>query len=102
MWSSIGEGVGLFVAAQLTTSLGHAELLLPAMAFVVGLHFLPMAYAVPFRPFYLLGAALLAAGALGFVVAAPAGGEIAGFAGAVALWIASVLAIRRDSKAKSA
>jgi hypothetical protein len=72
------------------------------MAIVVGLHFLPMAYAVPFRPFYLLGAALLAAGALGFVVTAPTGGEIAGFAGATALWIASALAIRRDARAKSA
>ena len=51
MWSSIGEGVGLFAAAQLTISLGHRELLLPAMALVVGLHFLPIALAVPFRPF---------------------------------------------------
>ena len=47
MWSSIGEGVGLFVAAQTVISLGHREMLLPAMALVVGLHFLPMAYAIP-------------------------------------------------------
>ena len=102
MWSSIGEGVGLFVAADLVVNLGHAELLLPAMAIVVGLHFLPIAYAAPFRPFYLLGGALLGAGALGFILAGPAGGEVAGFAAAAALWAAAALAIRRDARAKSA
>jgi hypothetical protein len=102
MWSTIGEGVGLFVVANLATNLGHPELLLPAVALVVGLHFLPIARAAQFTPFYLLGGALLAAGALGFVIAPPIGGEVAGFAAGAALWIASALAIRRDSKAKSA
>ena len=101
MWSSIGEGVGLFVAAQLTTSLGHRELLLPAMALVVGLHFLPMARAIPFQPFYVLGIALLAAAAAGFALAAPMGGAVSGFAGAIALWVAALLAVRRDMQAKS-
>jgi hypothetical protein len=102
MWSSIGEGVGLFAAAQLTISLGHREMLLPAMALVVGLHFLPMAYAIPFRPFTLLAIALLIAAALGFAIGAPAGGEIAGFAAAAALWTAALLAVRRDMRARSA
>jgi hypothetical protein len=101
LWSSVGEGVGLFVAAQLTTSLGHRELLLPAMTLVVGLHFLPMARAIPFRPFYGLGLALLAAAAAGFALAAPTGGAISGFAGAAALWVAALLAVRRDMRAKS-
>jgi hypothetical protein len=101
MWSTIGEGVGLFAAAQLTTSLGHRELLLPAMALVVGLHFLPMGRAIPFRPFYILGFALLAASAAGFAIAAPAGGAVSGFAGAIALWVAALLAVRRDAQAKS-
>jgi hypothetical protein len=102
MWSSIGEGIGLFVAAQATISLGHREMLLPAMALVVGLHFLPMAYAIPFRPFYLLALALLIAAALGFATGAPAGARIAGFAAAAALWTAALLAVRRDMRAKSA
>ncbi|MDB5706299.1 MAG: hypothetical protein JWN66_3415 [Sphingomonas bacterium] len=101
LWSSIGEGVGLFVAANLVINLGHREMLLPAMALVVGLHFLPMAYAIPFRPFYLLGGALLAAAALGFALGQPMGGAIAGFAGAAALWVAALLAVRRDMQAKS-
>jgi Na+/H+ antiporter NhaD/arsenite permease-like protein len=102
MWSTMAEGAGLFIAANLVANLGHPEMLLPAMALVVGLHFLPMAYAIPFRPFYALGAALLGAAALGFVLDPPRGGEISGFAAAGALWIAALLAILRDMKAKSA
>jgi hypothetical protein len=47
------------------------------MALVVGAHFLPIAFAASFRPFYLLGAALILAAIAGFVVRTPAGGEIA-------------------------
>jgi hypothetical protein len=102
MWSSIAEGIGLFVAAQTTISLGHREMLLPAMALVVGLHFLPMARAIPFRPFYGLGFALLAASAAGFAIGGTTGAELAGFAGAIALWTASLLAIGRERQARAA
>jgi hypothetical protein len=101
MWSSIGEGVGLFAVANLVINLGHHEWLLPAMALVVGLHFLPMAFAIPFRPFYVLGVALLVAAALGFTLPTPLNGELAGFSAAVALWIAASLAVRRDRVAKA-
>jgi hypothetical protein len=101
MWSTIGEGVGLFVAANLVTNLGHRELLLPAMALVVGLHFLPIAFAAQFRPFYALGLALLGASALGFVLGPPAGGRVAGFAAAAALLAAAIIAVLRDARAKA-
>jgi hypothetical protein len=101
MWSSIAEGVGLF-ASSFVINFGHPEWLLPAMALVVGLHFLPIAYAIPFRPFYVLGFALLAAGAVGFAIGPPMGPAVSGFAGAIALWIAALMAVRRDLVAKSA
>ncbi|HEY1604138.1 MAG TPA: hypothetical protein VGF77_00900 [Allosphingosinicella sp.] len=100
MWSSIGEGVGLLVASTIVTNIGHRDLLLPAMTLVVGLHFLPIAWAVPFRPFAVLGAALLATSALGFALAQPLGGTVAGFAAALALTAASLLALRRDRRAR--
>ncbi len=102
MWSSIGEGVGLFLASNIVINLHHAELLLPAMALIVGVHFVPVAFAAPFRPFYMLGAALIFSALIGFVVAAPLGGVIAGFMAAVGLWIASVAAVRRDGRFKRA
>ena len=100
MWSSIGEGVGLFLAANIVLNLHRPDLLLPSMALIVGLHFLPIAFAAGFRPFYVLGSALVVAAVLGFVIGPPAGGEVAGFMATVALWLASTIAIRRDWVAK--
>ena len=100
MWSTIGEGVGLFIAANVVENLHRPEMLLPAMALVVGLHFLPIAYAVPFRPFYVLGIALGAGAAAGFALNSTVGGMVSGFSAAVALWIASVLANVRDMQRK--
>jgi len=100
MWSSIGEGIGLFLASNIVINLHRPDLLLPSMALVVGLHFLPIAFAAGFRPFYVLGAALIVAAVAGFIVGAPMGGEVAGFMAAGALWIASGIAIRRDRLAK--
>jgi len=100
MWSSIGEGVGLFLASNIVLNLQRPDLLLPSMALVVGLHFLPIAYAGGFRPFYALGTALIVAAVAGFVVGAATGGAIAGFMAAGALWVASAIAVRRDWSAK--
>ncbi len=101
LWSSIGEGVGLFLAANIVMNLHRPDLLLPSMALVVGLHFLPIAFAAGFRPFYVLGMALIVAAIMGFVIEAPTGGEVAGFMAAVALWLASGMALRRDRLAKA-
>lgn len=102
MWSSTGEGIGVFLASNVVANLHRPDLLLPAIALIVGLHFLPIAYAASFRPFYLLGASLLLSAVIGFLVAAPVGGEIAGIAAALCLWIASAAAISRDRQAKRA
>jgi hypothetical protein len=100
MWATIGEGVGLFLAANFAINLHRQDLLLPAMALVVGLHFLPIGLAAAFRPFLLLGGALILAAVAGFLLGAPTGGEVAGLAAALALWTASMLAILRDRRAK--
>jgi len=102
MWSSIGEGIGLFLVTNVVNNLHYPQLLLPAMAMVVGLHFLPIAYAEKFRPFYSLGFALTLSAIVGFVIDAPLGGKMAGLMAAVCLWIASLIAIRRDWRAKQA
>jgi hypothetical protein len=101
-WSSIAEGIGIFLAANIAINLGHRDLLLPAIALVVGLHFLPMAWGIPYRPFLVLGIVLLLAAVAGFAAPQPLGGEVAGFAAALALTAAAILAIRRDRAAKVA
>jgi hypothetical protein len=102
MWSSTGEGIGIFLASNVVTNLHRPDLLLPAIALVVGLHFLPIAYAAAFRPFYALAAFLLLSAVVGFLVAAPVGGEVAGIAAALGLWFASTAAIVRERQAKRA
>jgi len=102
MWSSTGEGIGIFLASNVVTNLHRPDLLLPAIALVVGLHFLPIAYAASFRPFYMLAAFLLLSAVIGFLVAAPVGGEVAGIAAALGLWFASTAAIVRERQAKRA
>ena len=99
-WSTIGESVGLFLASNIVINLHRPDLLLPSMALIVGLHFLPIAFAAGFRPFYVLGGALIAIAIIGFIVGQPWGGVLAGFAAAGALWIAARLAVRRDRLAK--
>jgi len=100
MWSSIGEGVGLFLVANIVINLHRPDLLLPSMALVVGLHFLPIALVAGFRPYFVLGMALIAAAIMGFFVGAPTGGRLTGFMAAGALWLASGIAVRRDWLAK--
>ncbi len=100
LWSSIGEGIGLFIVAHFLANLGHVELLLPAMALVVGLHFIPIAYWVPFRQLYILAAVIILGGIIGLSIHQPKGGVIAGFTAAAALALASIAAIRRERSAK--
>ena len=70
------------------------------MALVVGLHFLPIAFAARFGPFYALATALIIAAIAGFIIGTPMGGAVAGFMAAGALWLASGMAVRRDWLAK--
>jgi len=99
LWSSTAEGIGIFVAVNVLTNLHRPELRLPATALIVGLHFLPIAAAAATRRFYILGAVLIGIAAVGFVLSPPAGGEVAGIASAICLWIAAVFAIARDRHA---
>lgn len=102
LWSSAAEGVGLFLAFNVVLNLHRPDWRLPAMALVVGLHFLPIAFAARFRPYGALGAALVASAAAGFAVGGTAGGRIAGVAAALALWVAALAAVARDRRAKRA
>ena len=102
MWSSIGEGIALFAVNQIAIGLGRADLVLPAMALVVGLHFVPIARWAPFPPLYVLAAAIVLGGLAGLALPQPAGGAASGFTAAAALAAASVAAIRREWLAKTA
>ena len=100
MWSTIAEGIGIPVAIELVVNFGHAAWELPAIALIVGLHFLPIARATALGAFYLLGGALVAAAIVGAALAPPIGPIIAGAAAATALWLAAIAAVRREARFK--
>ena len=102
MWSSIGEGAALFVVNEALINLGRPDLIIPAMALIVGLHFIPIAYWAPFRPLYGLAAVMVISGLAGLLMAQPMGGTVAGFTAAGALIIASISAVAREWSAKRA
>jgi hypothetical protein len=101
LWSSIGEGLGVFLVSQMVVYLGHSDLIPPAIALVVGLHFIPIAYWAPFWPLYILAAVIVAGGIIGLLMNQPAGGTVSGLTAAAALVGASIAAIRRERLAKS-
>jgi len=95
-WAVVGEGVGIFLAVNVVTNLGHPQWQPAAALLVVGLHFLPLATAFGYRPHVATGLALtgwalvypwlFAAGAM-----APAGWLVAG-----AILMASAVASLRS------
>jgi hypothetical protein len=101
MWSSIAEGIGLFLATNIVVNLHRLDLRLPSMALIVGLHFLPIAWVARFRPFYILGSVMILAAALGFIAPDPTGGSIAGAVSALGLWGAAIMGINRDRRVKA-
>ena len=59
-WTSAGEGLGIFLAVNVAVNVGHPEWQAAAAMAVVGLHFLPLAFAFGYRPHLVTGAALTA------------------------------------------
>lgn len=60
LWTSVGEGVGIFLAANIVVNLGHSQWQPAAIMTVVGLHFLPLAAALEYRPHIVTGIVMTA------------------------------------------
>ena len=98
LWSGL-EGLAALVAVNLLNTPPHARLIWPAVAVVVGLHFLPLARGLPFRPYYATGLAMVAAGLA--ACALPGTGPQAAASGAAALilWATALAFPRRGAPA---
>ena len=71
MWSSIGEGIGIFIVINVLVNLGMADRFMAGIALVVGLHFIPIALKVPGRIYSLLTVILVAISVIGFAIPSP-------------------------------
>src|SRR4051812_8593834 len=65
LWTSMVEGLSIPIAIKLAIDLGHPQWQLAAVMVVVGLHFVPLAWAFGYRPHFLTGG-LLASWALAY------------------------------------
>jgi hypothetical protein len=62
------EGLLIFLAANVLMNTGKGSFLVPAIAIIVGLHFLPLARWIPVRSYYLIGLLMVALGLLGIAL----------------------------------
>ena len=93
------EGIVIFATANLLTNMGMADAIGPAIAIIVGLHFLPLAYGLPARIYYLTGGAMVVAGAAALLLPGPERLPAAGIAAAGILWASAVAVILRNRPA---
>jgi hypothetical protein len=97
VWASAAEGLAIFlVAAVLLPSTGHRDATSPAIALIVGAHFVPLARGLPAAAYYVTAAALIGLGLVGFGIA-NVGVRITlvSAAAAVVLWLTAAAALQR-------
>jgi hypothetical protein len=100
MYASAFEGVAIFLGAHILNNMGVAHQLLPLIAVVVGLHFLPFAPFLPERRYYPIAFILVAIGLRGALVHPPdVRAWFVGLSSAIVLWTAAVIALRTASLA---
>jgi hypothetical protein len=88
--------VAIFVATGLLVKTGHLGVLAPVVAVIVGIHFVPLARALPAPAYYVSAAALVGLGLVSLGVADWAARLTLVSAGAaVILWSTAVFALQR-------
>ncbi len=90
IWSTIGELLGIMIGVQLAVTSGRPDLVLPAVALAVGLHFLPIGHWMPRPRFTMLGVALSLLALAGFLLSPPVNMAVAGIGGCLAEWAAAL------------
>jgi hypothetical protein len=89
------EGIAIFLAANVLVNLQMPTAVLPAIAIIVGLHFIPLARWIPVPLYYWTGAALIAAGTVGLLSPAEHRAIVTGIAAALVLWASGIVLVRR-------
>jgi uncharacterized membrane protein len=89
-----GQWVLIFVVASVLANTGHADWIVAAVIFIIGLHFLPLARVFAYPSHYLTGSALMIL-ALAYPMLAPSGSQSpVGCLGAgLVLWASALWAV---------
>jgi hypothetical protein len=100
IWSAV-EGVAILVAVNVLRNAGMADSVGPAIAIIVGLHFLPLARGIPVRLYYATGGAIVLAGAAALLLPTVERLPAAGLGSAIILWVSAVAIILGGKAAPS-
>jgi hypothetical protein len=93
------EGVAIVAALLLIPRSQQSHWATPVIAAVVGLHFIPIAYYLPYKPYYIAGLALVCVAAAGAAIELAGFGDAAsqfavGLGSALVLWLTSIAIVR--------
>lgn len=97
MWSSMAEAVAILLVVGIFRAIGLNDVILPGIALVVAIHFVPLGQASGLRRFHALAAAMAAAGMAGFAIRGAAGTMVAGLGAAFTLWLGGIFALQRPT-----
>ena len=93
--ASAVEGVAILIAVNVLANVGGRDFTAPVIAMIVGLHFVPLARALPARLYYLTAAFLVGLGVAGcFVTELQARVLGVGVGAACVLWLTSAAVLR--------
>ena len=98
LWTSLAEGAGILLAVNLAVNLGHPECQFAAIMAVVGLHFLPLAFAFGYRPHVVTGVVMTAWALLYPALLADGAMAGAGLLGAAIVLLASAAWALRSAR----
>jgi hypothetical protein len=88
------ECVAIFLAANVLINLHQPTLVMPAIAIIVGLHFIPLARWIPVPLYYRTGGALVVAGLAAILLPAENRAMATGIASALILWVSCIALVR--------
>ncbi len=86
-WAAGVEAVAIVITVNLLNRNGLGAYIFPAIALIVGLHFLPLAKLLPVKVYYLSAALLVAVAAAGLAVDAADRPLLVGVSSAIVLWL---------------
>jgi hypothetical protein len=89
-WWSAAEAILIAIAVAAAVRLGAERLIGPLAGIIVGLHFVGLASALPFRAYYVTGLGLVAVGLAAAVLPVEAPLVVTGFGAALLLWATSL------------
>jgi hypothetical protein len=95
--ASIGEGAGIPLAISACNWAGRPDLWVCALAGVVGIHFLPLAFWIPKRLYYFTAVALITVAAVGVFAPEERRVFIVAIGAATVLWVSALSFMRRRS-----